>query len=67
MAKKAIRPAIFAWRHTEPGLILCAVRWWGGRIFDAADRSAATESVRALTHAGVGRHVAASTTIAALP
>ena len=27
MVKKAIRPAIFKWRHTEPELILCAVRW----------------------------------------
>ena len=26
--KKAIRPAMFTWRHTEPGLILCAVRWY---------------------------------------
>ena len=26
--KKAIRPAIFKWRHTEPELILCAVRWY---------------------------------------
>ena len=26
--KKAIRPAIFKWRQTEPGLILCAVRWY---------------------------------------
>ena len=25
--KKAIRPAIFKWRHIEPELILCAVRW----------------------------------------
>ena len=25
--KKAIRPAIFKWRQTEPELILCAVRW----------------------------------------
>ena len=25
--KKVIRPAIFKWRQTEPGLILCAVRW----------------------------------------
>ena len=24
--KKTIRPAIFKWRQTEPGLILCAVR-----------------------------------------
>src|ERR1039458_9829453 len=23
-----IRPAIFKWRQTEPGLILCAVRWY---------------------------------------
>ena len=22
------RPAIFQWRQTEPGLILCAVRWY---------------------------------------
>src|ERR1035441_6373356 len=22
------RPAIFKWRQTEPGLILCAVRWY---------------------------------------
>ena len=28
MVKKAIRPAIFKWRHTEPELILCAVRWY---------------------------------------
>ena len=27
MVKKAIRPAIFKWRRTEPELILCAVRW----------------------------------------
>ena len=27
MVKKAIRPAIFNWRQTEPELILCAVRW----------------------------------------
>ena len=26
--KKAIRPAIFKWRQTEPELILCAVRWY---------------------------------------
>ena len=26
--KKAIRPAMFKWRQTEPGLILCAVRWY---------------------------------------
>ena len=26
--KKAIRPAIFEWRQTEPELILCAVRWY---------------------------------------
>ena len=26
--KKAIRPAIFKWRQTEPKLILCAVRWY---------------------------------------
>ena len=26
--KKAIRPTIFKWRQTEPGLILCAVRWY---------------------------------------
>ena len=26
MVKKAIRPAIFTWRQTEPELILCAVR-----------------------------------------
>src|SRR6266852_4630310 len=24
----ATRPAIFKWRQTEPGLILCAVRWY---------------------------------------
>ena len=23
-----VRPAIFQWRQTEPGLILCAVRWY---------------------------------------
>ena len=28
MMKKAIRPAIFKWRHTEPELICCAVRWY---------------------------------------
>ena len=28
MVKKAIRPAIFKWRQTEPALILCAVRWY---------------------------------------
>ena len=28
MVMKAIRPAIFKWRHTEPELILCAVRWY---------------------------------------
>ena len=28
MMKKAIRPAIFKWRQTEPALILCAVRWY---------------------------------------
>ena len=28
MVKKAIRPTIFKWRHTEPALILCAVRWY---------------------------------------
>jgi transposase-like protein len=22
------RPAVFKWRQTEPGLILCAVRWY---------------------------------------
>ena len=22
------RPAIFKWRQTEPGIILCAVRWY---------------------------------------
>ncbi len=27
MVTQAIRPAIFKWRHTEPELILCAVRW----------------------------------------
>ena len=26
--KKAIRPAAFKWRQPEPGLILCAVRWY---------------------------------------
>ena len=26
--KQASRPAIFKWRQTEPGLILCAVRWY---------------------------------------
>ena len=26
--EKAIRPAIFKWRQTEPELILCAVRWY---------------------------------------
>ena len=26
--KKAIRPAVFKWRQPEPGLILCAVRWY---------------------------------------
>ena len=26
--KKAIRPAIFKWRQTEPELILCAARWY---------------------------------------
>ncbi len=26
--KKAVRPAIFKWRQTEPQLILCAVRWY---------------------------------------
>ena len=26
--KKAIRPTIFKWRQPEPGLILCAVRWY---------------------------------------
>ena len=25
--KKAILPAIFKWRQTEPELIICAVRW----------------------------------------
>ena len=24
----AIRPALFKWRQAEPGLILCAVRWY---------------------------------------
>ena len=24
----AARPAIFKWRQTEPGFILCAVRWY---------------------------------------
>ena len=28
MVKKAIRPAIFQWRQTDPELILCAVRWY---------------------------------------
>ena len=28
MRKKAIRPAIFKWRQTDPALILCAVRWY---------------------------------------
>ena len=28
MVKKAIRPAIFKWRQTEPELICCAVRWY---------------------------------------
>ena len=28
MVTKAIRPAIFKWRQTEPDLILCAVRWY---------------------------------------
>ena len=28
MVTQAIRPAIFKWRHTEPELILCAVRWY---------------------------------------
>ena len=28
MVTKAIRPAIFKWRQTEPELILCAVRWY---------------------------------------
>ena len=28
MVKKAIRPAIFRWRHTESELILYAVRWY---------------------------------------
>ena len=27
MVKQASRPAIFTRRHTEPELILCAVRW----------------------------------------
>jgi transposase-like protein len=28
MVKKATRPTIFKWRHREPDLILCAVRWY---------------------------------------
>ena len=28
MVKKAIRPAIFKWRQTEPALICCAVCWY---------------------------------------
>ena len=28
MVTQAIRPVIFKWRHTEPELILCAVRWY---------------------------------------
>jgi transposase-like protein len=28
MVKKARRPTIFKWRQTEPGVILCAVRWY---------------------------------------
>ena len=26
--KKTIRPAVFAWRQTDPQVILCAVRWY---------------------------------------
>ena len=26
--KRAIQPAIFKWRQSEPQLILCAVRWY---------------------------------------
>ena len=28
MVKKAVRPAIFKWRQTEPTVILCAVGWY---------------------------------------
>ena len=36
---------------TPGGLLIVDNMLWGGRIFDAADRSAATEGVRALTRA----------------
>ena len=37
------------------GLLIVDNMLWGGRIFDAADRSAATEGVRALTRALASR------------
>ncbi len=32
------RPAIFKWRQTELGIILCAVRWWYLLLFSFATR-----------------------------
>ena len=40
---------------TPGGLLIVDNMLWGGRIFDAADRSAATEGVRALTRALASR------------
>jgi IS6 family transposase len=31
------RPAIFKWRHTEPGIILCTVRWYLRYSFSLRD------------------------------
>src|SRR5215469_15955829 len=31
------RPAIFKWRQTEPGIILCAVRWYLRCSFSVRD------------------------------
>ena len=62
------RPARSIKAKLQPGdLLIVDNMLWGGRIFDAAGRSAETESVRALTWAGGGRHVAARATIAGQP
>ena len=47
-------PAIEA-KLRPGGLLIVDNMLWGGRIFDAADRSAATEGVRALTRALASR------------
>ena len=50
----AALPAIEA-KLRPGGLLIVDNMLWGGRIFDAADRSAATEGVRALTRALASR------------